>query len=153
MTKGKADISSSLLCAWSLVANNRGYASRVFLNIIIWTLGEKKALALRIFIILEHPGARAILTHVEWPNRKLNLEVKIEMLMERKKVESRDSDGETQWTKRETEREEERDSGWYSSNLSFTQVFSGYFMWVTSYLTYWGYIRDSRQPWFQLPYS
>lgn len=45
---------------------------------------------------------------MEWPNRKLNLEVKIEMLMERKKVESRDSDGETEWTKRETEREEER---------------------------------------------
>ena len=33
---------------------------------------------------------------MEWSNRKLNLEVKIEMLMERKKVESRDSDGETQ---------------------------------------------------------
>lgn len=91
---------SHLLCAWSLVAHSWGYASRVFLNIIIWTLSEKKAQALRIFIILEHPGARAILTHMEWSNRKLNLEVKIEMLMERKKVESRDSDGETQVDKK-----------------------------------------------------
>ena len=139
---------SHLLCAWSLVAHSWGSASRVFLNIIIWTLGEKKAQALRIFIILEHPGARAILTHMEWSNRKLNLEVKIEMLMERKKVESRDSSGQ-----KGRQKDRKKEIPVDTSPIFHSQVFSGYFTWVTSYLMYWGYIHDPRKPWFQLPYS
>lgn len=37
---------------------------------------------------------------------------------------------------RKGDREEERNSSCYSSNLSFIQVFSDYFMWVRGYLRY-----------------
>lgn len=64
--------------------------------------------------------------------QKVNLEVKIEMLMERKKVESRDSDGETQVDKKG----EQKEIQLILLQSFISQVFSGYFTWVTSYLMY-----------------
>lgn len=51
--------------------------------------------------------------------------------MERKKVESRDSDGETQVDKRR-----QKEIPVDTSPIFHSQVFSGYFTWVTSYLMY-----------------